>query len=358
MKIAVVAVTKQGMEKGENIKRILVDKGHQVLLYVPGKHSLLKLPGKRMPFRKPLKEVIPDLMKEYDALVCIMALGIVVRLIAPEIRDKRKDPAVVVMDERGQNVISVLSGHWGGANELTKEIAAAVGANPVITTATDIHGLPAIEMLAKQRGWGVEPFSAVRKVNAAIVNSEIVYFYCDELMDTLLPENIRCFSVEQYNPREFKEVVRVVVTNKSLNAENKDTLFLRPKNLVVGLGCRRGVSKEKLKEAVLKGLAKAGLALESVREFASVEVKADEPGLRELSEEWNIPIRFFSISEINGVFVEDHENKLTRSDTVKEKIGVDGVCEPAALLAAKKNGRLILTKMSQQGVTVAIAEDI
>lgn len=358
MKVAVVALTKQGIQKGAEVEKALTKRGHQVMFFVPGKYSLLKLPGHRSPFRKPLRDLMAELMHEYEAIVCIMALGIVVRLIAPHLQDKRTDPAVVVLDEKGCNVISVLSGHWGGANGLTSELAQEMGANPVITTATDVQGLPAIEMMAKEKGWAVGDFSLVKKVNAAIVNCALVHLYCDEEINTSLPKNVVQFPVYQFKPTEDAGALRVVVTNRFLPGNSEDTLFLRPKNLVLGIGCRKGVSKAALRDAVIDALAKANVVFESVRAIASVDLKAKEPALLELAGEWNIPVQFYSPGELQKVFSGKESGKLTRSKFVKEKLGVDGVCEPAALLETGNQGKLILPKTSGKGVTVAIAEDI
>ncbi len=356
MRIAVIAVTKQGIKKGDEVEQALQKSGHDVTVYVPGKYSLLKLDN-RMPFRKPLRDLFPELMKKYEGLVCIMALGIVVRLIAPSLSDKTSDPAVVVMDETGQNVVSVLSGHWGGANSLTKELAEALQAHPVITTATDVRGLPAIEMLAKDMGWVVGKFSTVRRINSAIVNGEEVRIYCDIPLERSFPDNLKVFPLNAYNPYANEGMACVVVTNRFLAGDSNNTLFLRPKNLVLGIGCRKGVSKTQIQDAVVEGLAKANVVFDSVREIVSVEIKADEPGLVDAAADWELPIRFFSIDQINGI-MQNNQGELASSEFVKEKIGVDGVCEPAAILATESRGSLLLPKMPLNGVTVAITEDI
>ncbi len=356
MKIAVVAVTKQGITTAEKTAALLSENGnHDTLLYVPGKFSLLSIEGKRHPYRKPLRELMGDLFTGYEAIVCVMAVGIVVRLIAPYLRDKTRDPAVVVMDELGQNVVSVLSGHWGGANALTVQIANGVGANPVITTATDVNGLPAIEVLAREHGWLIEPFELVKKVNSAIVNGSPVLIYSEVPLDLEPAANIRLRDFAAYSPARREKGRVVLVTNRTAKSFPPGTLFLRPRNLWVGVGCRKGVTAGEVRSAVTSALEEAGRTLTSVQSLASVDIKSEELGLLEAAAELNLPVEFFSRPAIRAV-LQEHGKEFGYSGLVDEKIGVGGVCEPAAVLGAGKESKLILPKTKYGKVTVAVAE--
>lgn len=356
MKIAVVAATKQGAKLAERVAASLRETGeHETVLMLPGKFSLLRIEGQRMPYRRPLREVFGELFSEYQGIVCVMALGIVVRLIAPYLQGKTKDPAVVVTDELGENVISVLSGHWGGANALTAQLAEGLGANPVITTATDVNGLPAIEMLAKEHGWLIEPLELVKKINFAIVNGEKVTIYSEAPLDLEPTEHIEVKDFAQYSPSRKENGRVVLVTNRSLDSFPAGTLCLRPQNLCIGIGCRRGVGSLEVQEAVKTALAEAGRAIASVRSLASADVKNDEQGLLAAAEAMNLPVEFFTRQAL-GAVLNERSSELVFSELVDEKIGVGGVCEPAAILGAGEASRLIMPKTKYGKVTIAIAE--
>lgn len=357
MKIAVVAVTRQGIRLAERTASALSGSGqHHTVLHLPGKFSLLRIEGQRKPYRKPLKELFGELFAEYEGIVCIMALGIVVRLIAPYLKDKTCDPAVVVMDELGQNVISALSGHLGGANKLTTEIAGLLGTNPVITTATDVQGLPALEMLAEENGWVVEPFEMVKRVNAALVNGQKVIIYSEKPLDLDFPEPLEVREFARYSPARREDGRVILVTNRSARSFPTGTVFLRPKNLCIGIGCRKGISKEEVKEAVMAALEATGRSLSSVRGFASVDIKSQEQGLLDAAEEMNVPIEFFS-PEALALLFEKRGDELSFSQMVYDRIGVGGVCEPSAILSLGETSALIMPKTRYGKVTAAIAED-
>ncbi len=355
MKTAIVAVTRQGVELAEKTAALLAENGgYETVVYVPGKFSLLQIDGRRRPYRKSLRELCGELFAEYEGIVCIMALGIVVRLIAPHLRGKTEDPAVVVMDELGQNVISVLAGHWGGANALTGRIAELCGANPVITTATDVHGLPAVEMLARERGWRIEPFELVRKINAAIVNGQKVVIYSDIPLNIKQAEHIEVQAYNRYAAGQKEDRRVVLVTNKAAEHFPPGTLFLRPPNLCIGVGCRRGVSDREVLAAITAAMAEAGLAMSCVRSLASIDIKSDEAGLLAAAGELARPVQFFSRPELLAV-LRERDGELTYSEFVDDKIGVGGVCEPAAILGAGKTPELVQGKRKYGQVTIAIA---
>lgn len=355
MKTAVIAVTRQGAALAERAAEVLAAGGKEVTLYIPGKFTLLKVPDRRVPYRKPLRELVGEIFSQYEAIICIMALGIVVRLIAPHLKDKRTDPAVLVLDEGCSHVISVLSGHWGGANALTEELACGLEAAPVITTATDVNHLPAIEMLAKERRWHVEPFGQVRRINAAIVNGDRVIIFSDQPIEEHLPENVTIRKLAEFNRYEDLDGEAVFVTNKLIPGAPENALYLRPGRLVLGIGCKKGTAKEAITEAVAGVLTGAGLNMDDVRLVASADVKKDEPGLIAAADDWQLPVRFFAPVEL-AVAIE--EQKMASSDFVEQKIGVGGVCEPAAMLGAGKTARLIVPKQAGNGITLAVAGDI
>ena len=256
-----------------------------------------------------LAEIVADIFGKFDGLIFVCAAGIVVRMIAPHIVSKLSDPAVLVVDERGQNVISLLSGHVGRANELTVEIAKALEANPVITTATDVLGKFSVDGIASKLGLVPEPKEAIKAINSAILRGEDVFVTAGDVRLNLIPQN-----------------------------------------LIAGVGCRRGASSLKIFEALQRACAMIHQPIERVKLLASVDAKSEEHGLIALAEVMGLELKFFSVSELQKKI---DEYKLAESKFVMRSIGVSNVCEAAALCCVD-NARFALPKTSFQGVTVAL----
>ena len=340
MKLAVIALTKTGAELAYKLE----EKLEAVDLYLPAKVSSNREVDE---FDSSLSQLVASLFSEYEGLIFVMALGIVVRILAPYLEDKRKDPAVVTIDETGQNVISTLSGHLGGANQLTTRIADLIEANPVVTTATDCQNKLAFDLLAQQFNCQIEPFANLKLANAALVNDRQVNIFTDLELNLELPANVNCFSVQQLGEQNG---FPVIISNQQV-AVNQDYLQLIPQNIVVGIGCRRGVSSRQVKEGVLFAVEKLNLKQASIKSIATIDLKQDEVGISEAADELGVPIEIVSRAEIKNSKL-DH----TSSQFVKEQIGVSGVCEPAAMLSSKE-GDLLLAKTSKNQVTVAVVED-
>lgn len=304
-----------------------------------------------------LGTLVDEIYAKYNGLIFIMATGIVVRLIAPHIRDKRFDPAVVVMDEAGRHAISLLAGHIGGANELARTVAGAVGADPVITTATDVLHKPAPDVLAARIGLEIEPFDQLKHVNAAIVAGQRVLFF----LDKTLPEHKRYIEMaaeqgvlvlsgdELANTDKYDAAV--VITDKEMYMV-KPHIFLRPATLAVGVGCRRGVSSAELYTAITDACRKIGRSVKSVAVIATSIVKEDEIGLLAMVQQMPVPLETYTDVELQQCI---DRHRLETSEFVEEQIGVGNVCEAAALLAAGA-GNLLLGKTIYDKITVAIAE--
>lgn len=357
MKTAIISVTAAGAKLGQQIAHAY----DEVHIYEKEERSS----GAAVhAYFTSLKAMMPQLMGEYDRLLFIMATGIVVRLISPFIVHKSTDPAVVVMDEQGQFAISLLSGHLGGANEWTQEVARLVDAIPVITTATDVNGLPAPDVLARKLQCEVEDFSVLKAVNAAIVAKELVRYYLD---DTLYfsnqykkVANRMGIEVAKFNPftacgqslchDDFKGM-RVIITDMVMRGCER-TLFLRPKTITLGIGCRRDTTKEAILTAIEEALQEVKRSPKSVRSIGSVTVKQDEAGLLAAAMEFGRPIHFHSPEAIKEVI---EAQGLEESKFVKETIGVGNVCETTALLEANSQ-TLLLKKTRFPNITIAIAQ--
>ena len=271
-----------------------------------------------------------------DLLVFVGACGIAVRKIAPFVRDKRTDPAVVCVDEQGTFAISLLSGHIGGANGLTKTIAQAVGAVPVITTATDVNGKFSVDTWAAENGCVIDNMKLAKAVSAAILERNVPFFSALPVVGRL-PDGLTlgntgdlgiCVSVQESAPFEH-------------------TLRLIPRILHLGLGCRKGTPKETIAQAVDRVFRENRLDFRAVCLAASIDLKQEEPGLLAFCRERELPVKFYSAAQLRAV-----PGEFTPSPFVRSVPGVDNVCERAALLGAE---RLLVKKTADCGVTVAVA---
>ena len=287
------------------------------------------------------KQVVEPLFPVVDALIFVGACGIAVRAIAPFVRNKLSDPGVIVVDELGLQAISLLSGHIGGANELTRRIAASIGAIPVITTATDINHSFTADEWAKNNGLAIASMQAAKRFAAEILRRDVPV-HSDFPIEGKLTGGL--FRGAQ------GRIGLVISCRKSEIFE--DPLILIPKKLHLGIGCRRGTPAEKIRASVLKVMDDTGIYMKAIAGAASIDVKQDEAGLLDFCKAWELPVHFYSPDELLAV-----EGDFSASAFVKSTVGVDNVCERAAMRAAGKNAKLIVKKTCLDGVTVAIAQE-
>lgn len=297
---------------------------------------------------KSLKEWTKEQFEECDALLFIGACGIAVRSIAPFIADKYKDPAVVVMDEDGENVISLLSGHIGGGNKLTYLTAGLLNSNPVITTATDLNKLFAVDLFAKKNGLHITDKLLAKEISATILNGEKVRFDSELLIKGDLP----CELVERiYSPKQESYGIKVSIykQNKGLSDTGMKELWLIPKTISIGIGCRRDIKAEELRHFVLSQLDSLNIDPRAVENIASIDLKQKENAILELCKTLEVPFLTYSgekLMEVTGEY--------EASDYVRRVTGADNVCERAAKLASRY-GLILLKKTKGIGMTMAIA---
>jgi len=279
----------------------------------------------------------------YDAHYFIMAAGIVVRTIAPLIQDKTKDPAVVCGDEAGRFVVSLVSGHIGGANELAAKLSAILGATPVITTATDVNQVPAIDVIARDQGLYIENTQSIKHVSMAFIKGEPLPVH--DPFNLVLP----------HLPSKLINNSAVFTTDKpgiwvdyTVRYLPERVLVLRPRMLVAGMGCRRGVTRQELEDHLRQVLQAHRISLNSLSKIVSVDLKADEPGLLELAKTLNLPIKFYTRDQLDQVKTVPNPSLL-----VNKHIGVKSVCEAAAMLATG-NAELLIPKAASRTVTLAL----
>ena len=311
-KTAIVYITDNGLSLAQRLKSFLPD--GEIVKFAPG--------------------VVTDLWGKYEALVFIMASGIVVRTIAPLLKDKKTDPAVVVLDEAGKFAVSLAGGHLGGANELANEIAQFLGGEAVITTASDVNGLPSLDLWARDHDLIIENWHDLPQVGTRYVNngglriySDIPFVFPDEFLKVADP---RFADAIITNRRDvYAGSPRCTITGEGCSTDAcrvKGQVYLRPVNLVVGIGCNSGTSGDEIEAAVRGTLEEHNLVFSSVGSLATISIKADEPGLKLFAEKYGFPLRSFPPEELNRV------EGTERSDTVFRATGAHAVAEPAALL--------------------------
>ena len=334
MNVAIISVSKKGYELSLFIKEKL-DSDSTII-----KTDL---------YHKNVKKYFPYLFEKYDAIIAIMASGILIRSIAPVIESKATDPAVLNIDDNGKFVISTLSGHLGGANKLTQKISGLIDATPVITTSTDVNRKLGIDVLAKDLYLSIDDSKEILFFNKSIledkeislmINPDKNYNYLFEyLSNNALEINISINFSSKVNPGEIHATL------------DDHRMILREREIVAGLGCRRGKECEKIYEALKSSADKLGIDLSRINKIASAEIKKDENGMLELSDKLNIPISFVEIEKLRLFESQD----IQKSEFEKSKSGIYGVCEPSALIIAGFDSQLIYKKTSYDGVIVAIA---
>jgi len=304
-----------------------------------------------------LVDAVANHFHRFKGHLFIMATGIVVRAIAPHLRGKTVDPAVVVVDDRGQFAISLVSGHIGGANRLARQAAGLLKAMPVITTATYIHGMRAIDLLASERGMFIENPAAIKSVNMALLEGEPVWVHDpDGWLGADWADRAQPYPSESLegSAHPDADVPAAVWVDDKVRPMDPRILMLRPPSLMAGLGCNRGAAMKEIKDALIQAIRRFGLAHGSLGALASIDLKADEAGLIDFAAEMNLPIQFFTREELARV-----EGILSPSAVVTQHIGVPSVCEAAAILAGRSGGyrtsKLIVPKQISENVTVAIA---
>jgi len=367
MKAAVIAVSRAGIRQAEKLAGLF----EAADIYVPPR---LVQDAALRPLEKGFYPGVAEIFRSYPALIFISASAVAVRAIAPCLEGKDRDPAVVVVDEGGRFAISLLSGHLGGGNELTEKIAALLGAQAVITTATDTRGLPAFDDLARQWGWAIENLPDLKHISAALLEGREIILYSRQAPgDAGQGEGVPVGSLENIlagkpagniwiteKPEELSRARHgaVIIDNRLEKwpvPEGVPRIILRPKNVAAGVGCRKGVPAEEIIRAVEQAFREAGLSLESLGCLASGEFKAGEEGLIEAARSLGVPLKIFGREEIAAALEEEALEGTRRSGFVEEQVGVGAVAEPCAVLASGR-GRTVLPSRRGNGITVSLTE--
>lgn len=350
--VAIVAITKHGLALARRLHAALP--GSELL--ASKKFLAGEEPGV-VAMEAPLKDEVARFFHRYKQIVFLVSLGAVVRLIAPHLKDKHVDPGVLVVDDRAQFVISVLSGHVGGANTFTEQVARIFGATPVITTASDVGKTIPVDIMGRELGWTLEGEANVTRVSAAVVNEEPIAFIQDTgektwwTRDTPLPPQIRRFaSLDEVGGAVFGAYL--IVSDRVLDLPPpvaSRTVIYRPKSLVLGMGCDRGASFEEVDGLVKETLARHGLTLASVKALATIEQKRDEPALLRLCETYRWEFKVYTKKDLANVQAVENP-----SETVRKWVGVPSVSEAASLVYAGAD-RLLVPKVKSVKATLAVS---
>ncbi|MBI5493110.1 MAG: cobalamin biosynthesis protein [Deltaproteobacteria bacterium] len=298
-----------------------------------------------------LKHEVKAAFKGSRALLFISASGIAVRAIAPLLKGKHLDPAIVLMDEKGRFAVSLLSGHMGGANRLTKELASFFNATPVITTATDISNLPSIEDVCEKFALKIENPEAIKRINSEILKGNKAV-----IVDRYLGRRWRIkaaygrhYILRASFPKDTRKAVAIISDKLLRPADRRRALVLRPREFVVGIGCKKGVGEKEIEAGIRKMMEGAGVSLLSIRNLATIDIKRHEKGLLDYAKKAGLPIDFYSAGELNKIKPPSGVSRF-----VKENTGAAGVCENAALLSS--GGKRLWRRKKRLGkITIALA---
>jgi len=318
VKLAVLAITRGGKKLAENLCHAFTE-----CTLIEGSEKV--------------QEKLSQIWKKFDGIICIMAAGIVVRSIAGLVDNKKTDPCVIVLDEKGKHIISLLSGHLGGGNSLAEKIAAVTGGTAVITTSSDIQKLTAIDLWAEAQKLIPANNTTLTTASCLLADHGVLKIYSD-CQITTLPADLQ----QVHNMKDADLVISHKIYGKKI-------LQLYPKNLVVGTGCNRGTPAAEFEEALAELLSERGFSSHSICQLASIDAKNDETGLLQFAKSNQWPIHFFSREQINQV------TDITISQAALKAVGAIGVAEPTALLSAKTD-KLLCRKRKWSNITMAVAE--
>ncbi|MDR1353887.1 MAG: cobalamin biosynthesis protein [Treponema sp.] len=357
MIVALFAFTPAGKLLRDSLAELLKSRGHQILPEPPQHSSLAERAARAF--------------SSGDALVFIGAAGIAVRAIAPFLHSKTEDPAVTVIDEKGQWAVSLLSGHLGGANAFTLEVAELLGAQPVITTATDINGVFAADLWAKANGLAIGNMEKVRTVSMRLLQGEEILLASEYPITGKIPQGIKVIDSSQSS--QLSQLSQLLQLSRSsqkstgpkaggaaslpgirvsiYRKDGEDALWLIPRCVYLGIGCRKGVGREALQHAVMEALSRQAIDIRSVAAAGTIDIKKDEPALAAVCREKGWPLLWYTADELKAA-----GDGFTPSAFVFSAVGVDNVCERAAFLASR-SGSLVISKFAGKGVTVAAAAE-
>ena len=343
MKAAILSFTANGRKTAGKVRKALSSEDWFVAENVKCKEEADSYEGS-------LKEWTREHWKVSDVLIYVGAAGIAVRAVASFVVSKKEDPAVLVIDELGKYCIPILSGHIGGANELAEKLSQMLSMEAVITTATDLNQKWAVDIFAKKNKFYIEDMKLAKLVSADILAGKQVSAEIEpegSLMGQI-PKELRLIHESDKCVSRALKIHIGIRKNDAYAGSGTQVLYLIPKAVVLGIGCKKGTAAEKIEKHVTQVLEEYGIFPEAVKLAASIDLKKEEPGLCTYCEKYDIPLQTFSKEEL-----EQAEGTFTGSEFVKQTTGVDNVCERSAMCAGGE--KILVHKTAHDGVTVAVA---
>lgn len=341
MKIGLISFTEKGQILGDRIRENLCKEGHEVLAFTKSKFS--KGLKETNYLDKTLDDWTRNMFQQVQGIVFIGACAIAVRSIAPYIKDKTKDPAVVVVDEGGKFCISLLAGHIGGANELAKEIGERIEAIPVITTATDLNQRFAVDMFSKKNRLEISNMVYAKEISAALLAGKRVGIFGECKLPVTLPEGL------EVPDKKIISSIGIYIGIRREKTPFSPTLYLTPKVITLGIGCKKNSEIEVIEHLVERLCKENSIDKKAIKQAASIKLKENEPGIIEYCKKYKLPFICYSNEELQKV-----QGEFSPSRFVESVTGVDNVCERSAVLGSRQ-GKLIVKKTAQNGVTAAMA---
>lgn len=350
-KINIISFTGQGLELSKELKKSM-EKGGKEERFLTSLYT--KWSGYQGEARdvKACKESLSEwaehCFSQKHLVIFIGACAIAVRTIAPLIKNKLEDVPVLVIDEQGNFVIPILSGHYGGANELAEEIAGKMNMTAVITTATDVNGLFAVDVFARKNELTIANKEGIKQISSKILDGESVTLWMDGIYEGELPK--RLLLSKEDNESAGRQKASIIISPYHYEEELPHVkLYLIPKAFVIGIGCRKGKSVEEIGEVLEEHLKELKIRKEAVLGIASIDLKKEEEGICRLAEKYGWGFTTFSKEELMQV-----PGNYTSSGFVEAVVGVDNVCERSAMAACGNGASLILEKQAKNGITIAI----
>ena len=296
-------------------------------------------------------EKIVELFKKNNALICLFSLGAVIRLIAPHLKDKKTDPAVIVIDDKANFVISVLSGHIGGANELTQEIANKINALPIITTAADVNKTLAVDLIGREFNWKIDDESMVTRISAHMVNEESIGVFQqtgERNWCKKMPKNVSVYETME-ELKESNSKAYLIISDKLIDSDLvRESVIYRPPSLVIGIGLHWDTTKETILKGIEHCLEEFKLSPKSIAKLVSIKKPQDVQGLIDVGKELKIPVEYVDREDLAEI------SAPNPSETVRTFEGTASVSEAAAIKVS--GGELIVEKQKfPPNLTIAIA---
>jgi len=358
-KTAIIALTRNGARMARTLAGSL-DRDHALFI----DRRFRKDDDSGEAFDLPLRPVVKRAFAGYSSLVLFLSAGASIRLLAPLLESKQIDPAVVCVDDAGSFCVSLISGHVGGADQLAQEVAVCLGARAVVTSASHASGTLAVDLLGREFGWRLKAdATTITRASAAVINSQPIGIWQGAGEPGWwpdgkpLPGNIAVYAtLEDLAASACATALIISDTTSDLETllADKITVVYRPRSLVIGMGCRRGVPVEELESLLAEALRENGLSAECLAEIATAEIKRGEPGLEQLAERHGVPLSFLQANELNAVFETNPGAITSKSERAHGLVGVWGVAEPAALLTAGAS-ELLVNREKTTRATIAIA---